>query len=145
MLHYHIYNIQYCESRWGGAYPPGNLQLRHQYPSRSFLPSDLVGKMRESHWILRGNTANIWNMEAFFVASQPFPAVRHSPGQLICLFVFKIEDFVQKVDSLDTDINIASENMTGRPLTVQEVEIFKNNILLRQKLYEQLVEMRNGK
>jgi hypothetical protein len=60
------------------------------------------------------------------------------------LFVFKIEDFVQKVDSLDTDINIASANMTGRPLTVQEIEIFKNNILLQYKLYEQLLGMRNG-
>jgi hypothetical protein len=67
---------------------------------------------------------------------------------LICLFVcfFEIEEFVQKIDSLDTDINTASENMTkGRPLTAQEVETFKSNVLLRHKLNEQLVEMRRGK
>jgi len=58
-------------------------------PDPSFLPPDLAGKMRESHWILQGNTGNIWNMETvlppgifriFSVASQPFSAVRRSLG-----------------------------------------------------------------
>ena len=53
---------------------------------------------------------------------------------LICLLVFKIEEFVQKIDDPDTAINTASENMKEGPITEQEIETFKSNVLLRYKL-----------
>jgi hypothetical protein len=39
---------------------------RMMFPGRSFLPLDLIGKMRESHGMLQGNTGKIWNIEAVF-------------------------------------------------------------------------------
>ncbi|CAF1592352.1 unnamed protein product [Rotaria magnacalcarata] len=54
-----------------------------------------------------------------------------------------IEQWVVKIDKLDFDINATRGLIMARSLTELELDRFMENILLRDKLNNELVEMRN--
>ncbi|CAF3719664.1 unnamed protein product [Rotaria magnacalcarata] len=55
----------------------------------------------------------------------------------------RIEQWVVKIDKLDFDINATRGLIMARSLTELELDRFMENILLRDKLNNELVEMRN--